>query len=81
MLTTDDEILMTKKEIKKLEEELATMDPTHPDNRFKYANKKSELALLERKLENLEEQKAISLGIPYKKKENNNILKKILRRS
>ena len=61
MLTVDDELLMTKKEIKRLEDELSSMDPKSPDNRFKYANKKSELASMERKLENLEEQKNQSL--------------------
>ena len=44
---------MLTKQIKRKKEELDEIDPRLPDNRFKYANKKSELNVLYRKLEEL----------------------------
>lgn len=57
MLSTIDEIRMVRLEIKKKKEELEGIDPTLPENRFKYPNKKSELSCLEKKLESLEKRK------------------------
>ena len=53
MLTIRDEIFMAEKSIKKLEEELDSVDITNPNNRFKYANLKSELVVLSQKLDKL----------------------------
>ncbi|MBR4672786.1 MAG: hypothetical protein IKO78_06300 [Bacilli bacterium] len=51
MLTIADKIRMIEKEIERLSQELENMDPKDPDNRFKYANKQSELNIQRRKLE------------------------------
>ena len=67
MLSIDDELLMVKRERNAVKAELDNMDPTLPENRFKYANKESELRILDTKIDRLEEQKANQLGIPYKK--------------
>ena len=56
-----------KRERNAVKAELDNMDPTLPENRFKYANKESELRILDSKIDRLEEQKANQLGIPYKK--------------
>ncbi len=53
MLTIVDEIRMLEREIDSANKELDKMDPNDPDNRFKYANKKSEINHLYSKLYNL----------------------------
>ena len=51
MITIKDEIYMLENEIEKVKLELEEMDSKLPENRFRYANKKSELNSLYRKLE------------------------------
>ena len=55
MLTLIDDIRMTMQEINRLNKELEKMDPNLPENRFKYANKKSEINILYKKLYELKE--------------------------
>ena len=55
MLTLLDEIKMTMHEIDSLNKEIDLMDPKLPENRFKYANKKSEVNALYKKLFELRE--------------------------
>lgn len=50
MINEKDEIFMLENEIEKLEKELLDINPRSPENRFKYANKKSELNCLYKKL-------------------------------
>lgn len=56
MITLKDEIFMTGRELEKLKQEFDEMKPGQSDDRFKYANKKSEIYILERKLEDLKKQ-------------------------
>ena len=55
MLSLSDEIRMVEKELTMLNKELALMDPKAPENRFKYANKQSEINCLNKKLYQLRE--------------------------
>lgn len=54
MLTIKDDIYMLRKSIEQRKSELELLDPKNPDNRFKYANLKSEIEHDRRKLERLE---------------------------
>ena len=54
MLTIKDDIYMLKKAIEQKKAELGSLDPKSPENRFKYANLKSEIEHDLRKLEKLE---------------------------
>ena len=61
MYTVDGEILMLKREILRLREQLLSYDINDPNNRFKIPSTKDELRILETKIEKLkEEQKTLS---------------------
>ena len=53
MLTTRDEIHIVNDSIKRKKQEISLIDPSDPNNRFKYANAKSELNMLISKLDSL----------------------------
>ena len=57
MLTIDDEITMTKLRINRIKEDLEVLDANDENNRFKIPNKQSQIAFLERKIEELEKRK------------------------
>jgi hypothetical protein len=59
MITRQDEIHMIKLSIKRAKEELELLDPNDENNRFKIPNKKSEIRILEAKLEQLLETEQI----------------------
>ena len=69
-------------EINRLNKELEKMDPNLPENRFKYANKKSEINILYKKLYELKErQKVEKENTVIDKPVSNGIIKrKILRK-
>lgn len=69
MLTIKDEIYMTTQEIERKTSELLRLNPHLPENRFKFANVRSELFILNRKLDKLKKQEQeeynLSHGIPF----------------
>ncbi len=61
MYTVDGEILMLKRKILRLREQLLSYDINDPNNRFKIPSTKDELRILETKVEKLEkEQKKLT---------------------
>ena len=74
MLSIEDEIFMVKHAIERKKEELEKIDKADPNNRFKYANVKSELNILNQKLNNLNNK--CQDGISF----NEGVRKKILKK-